>query len=93
MRAWSSFVLPGTFVLCAGVLGQRSPIDTVEKGLSFSCFTTNLNADDGTDSYDMVLYNDLFLSGHRRADTDANDQIDTTDMANFIDAYDAATGP
>lgn len=59
----------------------------------FFCFTTNLNADEGTDMEDMAIYNDLFLRGHRRADTDADDMVDVTDMATFIDAYDKATGP
>lgn len=62
-----------------------------EKG--YTCFTTNLNADEGTDPYDMLIYNDLFLRGLRRADTDADDVIDATDMATFIDAYNAATRP
>ncbi len=42
---------------------------------------------------DMAIYNDLFWSGHRRADTDADGVIDATDMATFLDAYGDANGP
>lgn len=59
----------------------------------FNCFTTDLNASESTDMYDMATYNDLFWRGHRRADTDADDVIDASDMATFIDAYNDATGP
>lgn len=59
----------------------------------FNCFTTDLNASESTNLYDMAIYSDLFLQGHRRADTDADDVVDASDMATFIDAYNDATGP
>ena len=59
----------------------------------FNCFQTDLNADGSTDPFDLVLYQNLFHDGARRADTDADGEVDLTDMATFINAYDAATGP
>lgn len=59
----------------------------------FNCFTTDLNADGLTDPFDLLTYNDLLLTGDRRADTNADGQIDAVDPAIFLDAYQEATRP
>jgi hypothetical protein len=57
------------------------------------CFQTDLNQNGFTDLADMALYTDYYAAGDPRADTDADGQVDAIDMLNYVDAYDAATGP
>lgn len=57
------------------------------------CFQTDMNQNGFTEFDDMVMYNNLFLQEDARADTDADGVVDATDMANYLDAYDKATGP
>ncbi|UYV13323.1 MAG: hypothetical protein NCW75_03320 [Phycisphaera sp.] len=57
------------------------------------CFQTDMNSNGFTEIDDMVMYNNLFLQEDARADTDADGVVDATDMANYLDAYDKATGP
>lgn len=57
------------------------------------CFQTDMNSNGFTEMDDMVMYNNLFLQEDARADTDADGVVDATDMANYLDAYDKATGP
>jgi len=57
------------------------------------CFQTDLNADGFTDPIDMALYQDFYLQSDLRADTDADEVVDPIDLINYVNAYDAATGP
>ncbi|MFI4916805.1 MAG: hypothetical protein ACIAS6_09915 [Phycisphaerales bacterium JB060] len=59
----------------------------------YNCFQTDMNLDGTTDTYDMMLFTDYYTAGDERADTNADGQIDSTDMADYLSAYDAATGP
>ena len=57
------------------------------------CFQTDLNASGFTDPFDLMLYQDYFVTGDQRADTNADLLVEPVDMVNFLDAYDKATGP
>lgn len=59
----------------------------------FNCGNSNLNFDDGTDLYDMAMFNDLYLQGARRVDMNVDGTTDSTDAILYQNAYDAATGP
>ncbi|MEQ9094891.1 MAG: hypothetical protein RIE32_01355 [Phycisphaerales bacterium] len=59
----------------------------------FNCGNSNLNFDEGTDLYDMAMFNDLFNAGARRVDMNTDGTTDATDAILYHDAYDAATGP
>lgn len=59
----------------------------------FNCFQPDLNADGVVNPYDLAIYQNLFLDGHRGADTDADEVVDPFDLINYVHAYDAATSP
>ncbi|MFI4916611.1 MAG: hypothetical protein ACIAS6_08920 [Phycisphaerales bacterium JB060] len=82
-RFWSTHTLVDT--------ATRRDVWLFAKG--FGCFQTDMNLDGGTDPIDMMEYTSAYMRGDRRADTDADMVIDAADLANFVDAYDAATGP
>ena len=59
----------------------------------FNCNNSNLNFDEGTDLYDMALFNDYYSTGARRVDMNTDGTTDSTDAALYHAAYDAATSP
>lgn len=59
----------------------------------FNCGNSNLNFDEGTDLYDMAMFNSLYGTGARRVDMNVDGTTDATDAILYQDAYDAATGP
>lgn len=71
----------------------RRDIWLFRKGFTPFCFQTDMNQSGFTDPFDMMMYTDYYMQGDSRADTDDDGSVDVTDMATFIDAYDAATGP
>lgn len=60
--------------------------------IPFNCFTTDMNMSGFTDTYDMMMYTGFYTAGDKRADTNADGEVDAGDMATFTDAYDKATG-
>jgi hypothetical protein len=59
----------------------------------FNCGNANLNFDEGTDLYDMAMFNSLYGTGARRVDMNVDGTTDVTDAILYQSAYDAATGP
>ncbi len=58
-----------------------------------NCNNSNLNFDEGTDLYDMAMFNSLYSAGARRVDMNVDGQTDSTDAALYDAAYEAATAP
>jgi hypothetical protein len=58
-----------------------------------NCNNSNLNFDEGTDAYDLALFNSFYSTGARRVDMNVDGTTDAADAAIYADAYDAATQP
>lgn len=91
-RFWAAATLVGT-TPGSTISGTVEDRDAWIGVIPFNCFTTDMNLSGFTDTYDMARYTSFFASADERADTNADGAIDDSDMANFVNAYDAATGP
>jgi hypothetical protein len=59
----------------------------------FNCNNSNLNFDEGTDAYDLALFNSFYSTGARRVDMNTDGTTDSADAAIYTDAYETATQP
>jgi hypothetical protein len=56
-----------------------------------SLMLVDLNDDGEADTYDALMFRDLYASEARRVDFNGDDTVCPLDMAMFQDAYDRAT--